>query len=200
MTEVSFTITVMTCPQRAVRAAQLVAALNALGGAAVATVLDVSRLGPRACAARAWAGATIGTTHHMVLQDDAILCDDFIESVRRALEAAPADLISFFTSSPYVNLGAVPRLRKLAVFEGALALAAPSALARDVAGALEQATSQADDAVIGTFLRSRNLQYRVAIPNLVDHAPIPSTVGHQYQHSRTFLGAHVSGKDLTWEV
>lgn len=71
--------------------------------------LDVTSLGPWSTARAAWlAGATTtrgacnggpmqAPTHVLLLQDDALVCDDLLEAVTRMVEARPSSALSLFS-------------------------------------------------------------------------------------------------------
>lgn len=58
-------------------------------------------------ARRAWLAVDRGATHHLVLQDDVLLCERFVERCTAAIDAAPGNPMAFFT----FNRGAVAKAR-----------------------------------------------------------------------------------------
>ncbi len=47
---------------------------------------------------RAWKMVKGGATHHLILPDDALVCDDFIASAERAISYRPEDYVGFFAN------------------------------------------------------------------------------------------------------
>ena len=104
---VSLGISVMAAPPRLALARalveKLVSQIDLYGSRALHPVvaLDVGMQGARVAAARAWALHSPLMTHHLVIQDDAVLCSDFIPGAICAIEAKPNALVSFFAARAY---------------------------------------------------------------------------------------------------
>ena len=68
------------------------------------------------CERLAWlAGYPSDTSHHLVLEDDVILCNHFSEAVRRALSEVPEAIVTFYSNRLEVGV-ASPRFRDLPGF------------------------------------------------------------------------------------
>jgi hypothetical protein len=88
---------VMTHPSRVDRAIALRDRHPELG---LRVVVDPEPAGPPSAlrtARLAWAAADPAATHHLVLQDDAVLCPDFADRLAAAVAARPGDALCLFT-------------------------------------------------------------------------------------------------------
>lgn len=197
MTETPLSVAIMACPQRCEHAYALQEALQAQTSAPVRLVVDYTRRGPRFCAARAW-GLTGTSGHHLVIQDDAVLCKDFLDGVSEAVAQAPDALLSLFST----RLRSTPdcaRLERISHLVGAVALVAPVHVACDLAAYLDARTEfVSDDAAIARYLMETSQRAYVTVPNLVDHAQLPSTMNHPPMRSASFLGQNQSAVGLEW--
>lgn len=208
MTKPSLTIAVMACPPRADRAAALASRLEVLAEEARAigyevrppvVSMDTEMVSPRHGASLAWALAG-AASHHLVIQDDAIPCADFVVAAMRAIEAAPTPVVSFFTTSPYSVRKPGPNWYRPTFFVGSVAVVAERAIAERISRELARARDTDDDLVIDRCLHSARIRISVAVPNLVDHDLVPSTMGHRQMKSRSFVGEGASGRDIQWPV
>lgn len=140
---------------------------------------------------QAWTGRAEGW--HIVIQDDAVLADDFVAAATKALEARGTEdcVVSFFSFADSVNArgDAEPYWLKLTGNTlYAVALAIPTRLvepmlawideneARGVAGLGWGASPKTrhDDKRILDWTKSRKIPAYVTVPNIVDHDPGPS--------------------------
>lgn len=145
------------------------------------TYLEALRLAP------AWA------THHLVLQDDAVLCRNFTPAALLALESRPDGPLTFFVSeqhreSAHHIRGAYGRGERFVAVPSrrwipAVALAWPAEL---VPRFLEYVEAQrwpgmfvADDEAIGRFCRLEHVEVLATVPSLVQHPDIPSLIGRR---------------------
>lgn len=127
-------------------------------------------------------------THRLIVQDDVLLCRNFLAAVERAVASRPENLLCFFHApDPRENLWII----HAAMNEGSawadistgrwipvLALAWPVELA---ACLLEYVDSQdwpaefiADDEIVGRFAHACEVQVFTSCPSLVDHTDAPS--------------------------
>ncbi|MEE1822593.1 hypothetical protein PUR61_10375 [Streptomyces sp. BE20] len=174
---------VMTHPRRADLARELIGRCRP---EELDLVLDPEPDGPPTglrTAVAAWSSVPAGSTHHLVLQDDAVLTPGFFDHVRAAAEAAPDAALSFYTHWQSRNAAAV----RLAVLSGhrwapatgeytptvVLLLPAPVA-AGFGAYAREHGATWADDVVMSRYLREHGVPTYLSAPNLADHADVPS--------------------------
>jgi hypothetical protein len=131
----------------------------------------------------AWSRVREGASHHLVLQEDVELCEDFANAMIQALRVAPAGAISFFASWAMSTAQAV----RLAAFAGASwtpvvdpwiptqALVLPAPLARRFAAHAERySDDKPDNRVMAEFLAEHGLTAYVSIPNLVEHGSAKS--------------------------
>lgn len=163
----TLSIAIMHAPWRSERVANVRVLLEQLPGALV--VEDTAREGCWPTARRAWGVATTG--HHLVVQDDAVLCNGFVRLVQQAIVERPVAAISFY-ASPWPGVGGV-------------ALCLPARWARNWLKWAEIAEYQHhDDELLARWLRHVGAEIQIA--PLVDHAPFPSVVGNRPQRSPHF--------------
>ncbi|QXJ22303.1 hypothetical protein AGRA3207_003286 [Actinomadura graeca] len=138
---------------------------------------------------RAWKAIADDATHHLVVQDDAVLCQDFPSRLAAVVESRPEAPLALFT-----DWGSrTAHMARLAALAGAswaeaVDVVAPAhsmvllaGLAREFAAHAEAAAASgaADDAVVlGEFLAGRGLTVHACVPNIVDHSCVPSLLGH----------------------
>ncbi|QSB06729.1 hypothetical protein [Natronoglycomyces albus] len=128
------------------------------------------------------------STHHLLLQDDIEVPEDFVEAARRSVELHPSSAVSL-----YVEWGSrTATLARMAALSGdhavpvvnpyvpTSAVAIPHHHAIDFATFLEcQARAdEADDEALLRFVHSRAIETVVMVPNLVEHRSVPSIVGN----------------------
>ena len=82
---------VMTHPQR------LGAGMELAEGLGVPANVDWDRKGPWHNARQCWLTSPFGATHRLVIQDDAIPCEGFLDAARRAIKAKPEAILCFYT-------------------------------------------------------------------------------------------------------
>ncbi|MFH9665805.1 hypothetical protein ACH4LQ_11100 [Streptomyces globisporus] len=165
---------------------------------------DPDPTGPRSplrTAKLAWAAANEDATHHLVLQDDAVLCEDFADTLLAAVAGRPDRVLALYSNwnSPWNSY----LVRRAAAQGGAwaelhpsewtptLGLLMPAALARDLARHLASVPDEVkdDDEVIGAYLRARGLSVLATVPHLVDHLGARTLSGHDGEfHATVFAG------------
>lgn len=134
----------------------------------------------------AWQAVTPEATHHLVLQDDAILSPDFLGSLSRAVAHAPDRPLALFVewgcrTAAAVRLTALLGLSSTDVLEAyvpTVALVLPADLARRFDAYVEELHGQdgPDDTVLADYLRTVGVIPHVVVPNLVQHGIGPSLV------------------------
>jgi hypothetical protein len=192
-------------PKRAERLPALVAGLSGFSRPQVVT--DVTSAGPWPTAKRAWRAVRAGATHHLVLQDDVLLCRDFAEAASRALAVKPDVPVCF-----YANRAAVDQARNAGgswamIADGcwgqAICLPVPlvdSFLAWEARRVRPEFPH--DDSRVSMWCVETGRPVWVTVPSLVEHdghsdslignrAPIPRV-------ARWFIGAERSGLDIDW--
>lgn len=187
--EIRLSTAIMTHPARAADAEALAASLPELE-----PVVVVDRSAPGTGnvgnALRAWGKIGADATHHLVLQDDAIACEDFAAQVRRAVAARPEDAISLFCE--WGSRSAFPVraaawhgwgwARAVDLYTPSLGLVMPRAAAEAFA-ALED-TGEPDDHVLARYLRGNGIANVITVPNLLEHDDRPSLASNGFQGRR----------------
>jgi hypothetical protein len=178
---------VMAHPQRGAAARRLRDSYPELG---IEVVYDPDPDGPPATlrAARlAWGKVTDGATHHLVLQDDVELCDDFARLLYRAAETGPAGPLSLFAnwasrSGQMVRLAALSGATWAPVLDPYVptqALMLPAQLAREFAVYAQGLPfTEPDNLAMSSFLAGNGLTTYVSCPNLVEHVGTDSLLWH----------------------
>jgi hypothetical protein len=108
-------VSVMHAPWRSDRVDSLRCILEQIPQATVVsddkrdgTLTVAGRTGPWPIASRAWHARDLQATHHIVLEDDAELCNDFLEHASNAVTAQPDAAISLFKCHlPYSGVATV---------------------------------------------------------------------------------------------
>jgi len=198
--KVSLSVAVMTHPRRLDHAQTLAAALHPHP---VDIVLDPVPDGPPESlrtAVRAWAAAG-DATHHLVLQDDVVVIDGFIDHVLQDVVEFPEAALAYFAhwsclNGMAVRLGALLDARWVeAIHEWTpcLALVLPRRVALGFAefGLSYHHEPRRDDNVMQLLLTSKGVPTYLSVPCLVNHTPLPSLLGHDPKGTRKaacFLG------------
>ncbi|MFF7610109.1 hypothetical protein [Streptomyces parvulus] len=176
------------------------AAAEALGEAhpalAARVVTDPEPLGPPSAlrtARLAWRSVAPDATHHLVLQDDAVLRPDFADTVAALAAARPRDSVSLFTEWGSRTANAVRAAALLGHawapvvddYLPSVALVLPAALAGgfEEYAAAKAAPDATDDVTLLDYLQDVARVVPVAGP--VDHANPPSLVGNDVMGPRS---------------
>lgn len=199
------------CVQHHIARPDLPARLLGLLGETVEIVADPAPFGP-ASPWRTYRHALQQTppdaTHRLILQDDAMPCEGFLDAARTIASLVPARPVAFYVGThcpehhrikaaaqvcqPWVELRPLPWVPLVAMMW-------PAA---DVAGLVEigdrerwQRDHVADDEVAGTFVAERYGTYLATVPSLVQHDDEqPSTMaGHRkagMRRAACWIGAH----------
>ncbi|MFF4607533.1 hypothetical protein ACFY12_32960 [Streptomyces sp. NPDC001339] len=150
---------------------------------------------PLRTAKRAWA-AVGETTHHVVIQDDAVLTSDFASSLLDVIRAKPRHAVALYVNwDAPENSFLVRRAAVLGVpwaplssreYTPALGLVLPSDLARELAAFLAAFPDDArdDDELIRVFCRDRGVRVIAAVPHLLDHGDLVSVTGNDFHGVR----------------
>lgn len=139
----------------------------------------------------AWASVPAGATHLLVLQDDVILCDGFLQSALEAVGTRPDDAITLFASWTMESAQAI----RLAALDGSSwtpviddwtptqALILPADLALAFAEhCAELPDWMPDNRAMATFLSSAGVTTYACIPSLAEHRPTPSLMLNDLLH------------------
>jgi hypothetical protein len=181
---------VMTHPSR-LRQAQELRDRHPDLGLQIVTETDAGRGHSFQTARRAWQAVAPDATHHLVVQDDCLLCEGFAGLLLAAVAARPADALCFFTEWGSRTADAL----RLAALEGAawtpaldiyvptLAAVLPAAVARDFARSSAD-TAEPDDVALARWLDTHGVAALVSVPNLAQHMDVASLTGNGYQGPR----------------
>ncbi|MGW6527997.1 hypothetical protein [Streptomyces venezuelae] len=193
--EIHLSTVVMAHPRRAAAARELCARHPELDAR---LITDPDPEGPPSAlrtARLAWQSVAPGATHHLVLQDDAILAPDFAARLRDLIAARPDASLSLFTEwgSRTANAVRVAALRghDLAPVVDdylpsvALVLPAPVALGFEEFAAAKTAQGDTDDVALLNHLAATGTETVVPVANLVDHANPASLVGNDVMGPRS---------------
>lgn len=155
-----------------------------------------------------------GTTHRLIVQEDVIVCDHFLEAVAAAADAQPERVLVFFVSGiPFVQVRHLDRARdrgrSWAELENStwcpvVATAWPVGM---VAPMLEWVESKdfppaftADDELTGRYLRHEGVTPLASVPSLVEHPDTVTSVASGGRRQRHGLDpgrcAHLWACDL----
>jgi hypothetical protein len=137
----------------------------------------------------AWAAAT--GTHHLVIQDDAIPCANFLDRVAQVIDEKPGDPIALFFgvhSFPLDLVAYESALRSCDAFYPIpyaapwiphVAVVMPRDHAHDLAAwGAARPHPMADDRILGEWAHAQDVQVYATCPSLVDHDDeAPSLMG-----------------------
>lgn len=162
---------------------------------------------------RAWQCHDPKATHHLVLQDDALVCRDLIAGLEDGLEKTPAQFCCLYVGTPHEGARGVRKVDELTAradhvgaswivigsIRWGIALVLPTEVVDDMLRWCEHAEG-ADDERIGRYCRDV-LRWNVwhPWPSLVDHRAGGSLVGHSTTIARRFIGEDASALDFDWE-
>ncbi|MFF3432117.1 hypothetical protein [Streptomyces sp. NPDC002602] len=136
-----------------------------------------------------WQAADRSASHHLLLQDDVLLCEDFALHLNHAVRSMPHAAISLFAdwsarNSAMVRLAALTGASWAPVI-GRFAPTQGMVLPSDVAASLVEYLSnggaipgEPEDITVLRFFKSRGIQSVIAVPNIVEHRDIPSIAGN----------------------
>ncbi len=149
---------------------------------------------------RAWSHYNPEALFHTVIQDDAIVCDDFQARAEKVI----SDTSSVAGNSPFAisfyhgnNVKFADRAR-LGLKQGytvsdsphwGIALCLPTAVIHDMVQECDTFTEPQDDERISRFLHNRNMKVYFPMPSLIDHRTndeTPSLVGDPGENRRAF--------------
>lgn len=204
----SLSVAVMTHPSRVASATALA---RRLADPTVRVVLDPRPDDPPATlrtSAEAWAAHSPDAENHLVVQDDALPVEGFLDLARAAADAHEGCGVAHYAEWASRNGAAV----RMAAAVGARsvetvpdyvpcqALSLPRAAAEEYA-AFARAWKdpwEADDVVLLRYTEHVGLPVRITVPNLVAHDQLPSLVGNDVKGERDsacFNGDEHGGPD-----
>lgn len=161
---------------------------------------------------RAWQAHDPDADYQMVIQDDALVCQDLIPGLEKALDHVPGKaIVSPFVGTRRPAPAKMDRAVQLAddlnatwlilgPLNWGVAIIAPTYTIKDMIRWCDKQTYPNYDKRVGQFYR-RVLTWPTwhTWPNLVEHLEVPSLVGHGGGRvSRKFIGADASALDVDW--
>ena len=197
-------IAIMAVPERRALVFELLEILNKR----VPVLWDIGHKGAKWNAERAWSSISGNATHHLVLQDDAIPCRNFISLAENALDHSDDALVTFFNPRKEI-VKAKERgdsWVRMTSFQWAQATALPVGRVSQFLRWSKNSLSKEyphDDVALGIFAELADLPIYCTVPNLVDHRnpkEVKSDLGHNTPSSRTsydFL-ADQDGYKIDW--
>jgi hypothetical protein len=136
---------------------------------------------------RSWRAYNKYCDYHVVIQDDAIICKDFISKAEDLIERVNTEKIKIpeVANSKYIAFNFYYGLRKsfeeeakIAIKRGyivkknvhwGVAICLPTAIIDEMLDFFNKQTAPQDDERITRFLRSKNIPVYFPIPSLIDH-------------------------------
>lgn len=123
---------------------------------------------------RAWLMYDPTADYHVVIQDDAIICDDFYNRAIEVLKKADKKAVSFFHVSPIsYNKHRQEAKETGAIVQpglsGGVALCIPTDFIKPMIKHYDGLKFPCDDHRVGNFLITKNIPIYYPIPSLIDH-------------------------------
>lgn len=161
-------------------------------------------------ARKAWEMADPAAAYHVLIQDDALVCPDFLAGVERALQAVPGDVVV----SPYLGSGRTVPLRWGQMAQKANTIGAswivsgrvmwgvclilPTPRIPEMIKWCDRKSGMPDDMRVGAWAVRHDIDVWYTWPSLVDHGAEPSLTKHR--HTERVARRHHQGSalDLDW--
>lgn len=158
----------------------------------------------------AWQLADPDADWHVLIQDDAVPCRDFLAGLERALAFVPQDAVV----SPYLGTGrnvpirweamalaadraGAPWVKSLKLMWG-VCIALPTGLIPEMIDHADRRSGVPDDMRVAGWAERRGSEVWYPWPSLVDHLPVPSLTKHK-AHERVARRWHDgSALDIDW--
>lgn len=146
-------------------------------------------------------------THVLILQDDLLLCKNFINSVIAVVKANPSNIISLYCpSSEALKIQASGKHWMTRNAITGQAMLVPTALEPywqlwSEKNIPNQDEKQGDDFRISLFCHHTEYKAWYCVPSLVQHiGNRSSTLGYNHpgKYSKVFIGEENSGEDIDW--
>jgi hypothetical protein len=199
-----------------VRREQMVFELQSRLDRPAAIAWDYNGNGPWPTGRAAWELHDPVATHHMVLQDDAVICRDLVAGLERALQFAPKNIVV----SPFMGSRTPPKkgferaiIRQLTNVRECdtsfvvmrplcwgVGIVTPTYMIPEMIRWCNTQRYPYYDRRVGQFyLRAMRWPTWCTFPSLIDHRDAPSLLGHGQQRvSRWFIGEDRSALDVDW--
>lgn len=150
-------------------------------------------------------------THHMVIQDDAIVCRDLTAGVEAALKFVPdGSPLGLYVGRVRPFAGVIQRLveeaqpdaswLKMAELHWGVGVVVPTAVIPDMIAWCDEHPVQNYDRRMSNYFARFKIPVYYPWPSLVEHRDSPTLVhGHgDKRHAHRFAGADSSALDLDW--
>ena len=139
---------------------------------------------------RSWQLYNPKLEYHLVVQDDAIICDDFIKKAEEVIIKAKGKAISFY----YGYRGNLIREAAKGMRDGFLigpvrwgiAICLPTVLIKSMIQECSRMTIKQDDTRIKQYLKNHKIRTYFPIPSLIDHRAENSLVGDPGKGRKAF--------------
>ncbi|GAA4640517.1 hypothetical protein GCM10023196_106300 [Actinoallomurus vinaceus] len=158
----------------------------------------------------AWETIPDAATHHLVLQDDVLLCADFSEEVAAAVASRPDSPLFLFTdwgtrAAQTLRLAALGGRSWAEVIDEvvpAQAILLPASMVAEFVAFVAAHPEIGDDDAVSmrAFLDARQATAFVSVPNLVEHQGLPSLLGNDLLmgHRRSPCFGHPPRSASSW--
>lgn len=162
-------------------------------------------------ARRAWEMFDEAADWHVLLQDDAVVCGDFLAGLSAALEHVPQDAVV----SPYLGMGGMVPARWGAMAARAdevgaswvrankllwgVCIAVPTRLIPAMISDVDRRHRVADDMRVSGWFERRGADCWYTWPSLVDHRNVPSLTKHRAKDRRARRHHLGSALELAWD-
>jgi len=153
-------------------------------------------------------------THTLILQDDILLCRDFLTTVYHIVSKLPNNFISFFSNNDNVPLASMQKKNFLVskVWFMAQAYLVPVGMSKHMIEWIENNVKQSvelDDNKIATYLWYNKIKAWNTVPSLVEHLGWNETTLRYYDKNKIknkthrmakmYVGFENSGMDFNWK-
>lgn len=133
----------------------------------------------------AWRLHDPGTDYHVVIQDDAIICDNFVERATEFIKSHPADGYNFFLKE------ANPALVRDGVYtdvvtRGGVAICLPVKHIAPMLEEFDRQFSRHDDDRISIYAKKNRMKILFPVPSFVDHRCDLPSLAHNKKSSPAF--------------
>ncbi|MFB6815192.1 NAD-dependent epimerase/dehydratase family protein [Streptomyces sp. NPDC056347] len=184
---------VMTHPRRRAAAEELA---RSVPGGLLRVVMDPDPTGTPSVlrtALAAWSSIEEGATHQLVVQDDMVLSESFLDRVRCAIEELPDAALALFAlwdsrNGAAVRMGAMAGARWVGAvneYFPCVAIVLPRRVAEGfVAYGRRRLGGWPDDILMHRYLGARGVPRYVAVPNLAEHEDRGSISGNAFRGPR----------------
>jgi len=157
-----------------------------------------------------WQLADPDATHHVLIQDDALPCEDFLAGLERALAYVPPDAVV----SPYLGTGRNVPIRWEAMARAAetagaswvvsqklmwgVCLVLPTHLVPEMVEYADRRSGVPDDMRVAGWAEKTGRDVWYTWPSLVDHLRVPSLTKHRATDRVARLHHQGSALDVDW--